>query len=240
MHYFQNNISDYMSHTGHLDDMEDLAYRRMIEYCYLHEIGLPKEVSDIARLIRMRTHTEAIAIVLQEFFTLDGDVYKQSRIEREIDKYRAKSAQAREAAEKRWAQNGDSGDADALHDKSAGNAKQEPTPNKQDPRNNSDVIRVHGHWQKVTGRGGELSKKDAGKIRARLKNYSVGLLLMAINGNKLSPYHQGKNDNDMVYNNLELIFRNDDKTQMFIDLFNRLNGKPQPGDGLGDWLNADD
>ena len=58
MHYYQFNIGDYASHTQHLDEIEDVAYRRMLDYCYLNEIGLPKSVDEVARLIRMRTHSE--------------------------------------------------------------------------------------------------------------------------------------------------------------------------------------
>jgi uncharacterized protein YdaU (DUF1376 family) len=103
MHYYQFHIGDYASHTAHLDEIEDLAYRRMLDYCYLNEIGLPESVEEIARLIRMRTHSERIANVLLEFFTLHDDgIYRQCRVEQEITEFRGKSEKAKQAARKRW------------------------------------------------------------------------------------------------------------------------------------------
>jgi uncharacterized protein YdaU (DUF1376 family) len=56
MHYYQFNIGDYQSHTNHLDPLEDLAYRRMLDWCYLHEKPLPLDANEIARIIRLRDH----------------------------------------------------------------------------------------------------------------------------------------------------------------------------------------
>jgi uncharacterized protein YdaU (DUF1376 family) len=70
MHYYQFNIGDYHTHTDHLSEMEDLAYRRMLDWCYLHEKPLPEDVAEVARLIRMRSHSDSIANVLREFFEL--------------------------------------------------------------------------------------------------------------------------------------------------------------------------
>ena len=119
MHYYQFNIGDYASHTQHLDEIEDLAYRRMLDYCYLNEIGLPESVEEVARLIRMRTHCERIANVLREFFTRHGDgCWRHDRVDREIAGFREKSDKSRKAARKRWGND----DADALPTDSEGNA----------------------------------------------------------------------------------------------------------------------
>lgn len=69
MHYYQFNIGDYASHTAHLDPIEDIAYRRMLDWCYTHEVSLPEDVESIARLIRMRDHGSAIRDVLNEFLS---------------------------------------------------------------------------------------------------------------------------------------------------------------------------
>ena len=61
MNYYQFHIGDYSSHTGHLSEIEDLAYRRMLDYCYLNESGLPEDVERIARVIRMPQHCHSIA-----------------------------------------------------------------------------------------------------------------------------------------------------------------------------------
>lgn len=136
MHYYPFNIGDYMSHTVHLDDNEDLAYRRMIDFCYLNEIGLPQSTEEIARLIRMRSHCASIATVLREFFYQDADgTWRHVRIEKEIKQYKDKSTKATKAARKRW----DNGHADALQTQSEGNAKQEPITNKQETVNKKHI-----------------------------------------------------------------------------------------------------
>jgi len=132
MHYYKFNISDYKSHTEHLEPLEDLAYRRMLDWCYLHESPLPKDKKDIGRLIRMRTHSECIASVLHEFFDKDKDGnYINKRVFLEINKTNEKSSKARDAANARWSKA--SGDANALQTESEGNATQDPRPKTQDP-----------------------------------------------------------------------------------------------------------
>ena len=124
MHYYQFNIGDYASHTQHLDEIEDLAYRRMLDYCYLNEIGLPESVEEVARLIRMRTHCERIANVLREFFTRHGDgCWRHDRVDREIAGFSEKSDKSRKAARKRWGKD----HADALPTDSERNADAMPT-----------------------------------------------------------------------------------------------------------------
>jgi uncharacterized protein YdaU (DUF1376 family) len=130
LHYYQFHIGDYASHTAHLDELEDLAYRRMLDYCYLNEIGLPPTVEEIARLIRMRTHCERIANVLREFFVLHDDgVYRQFRVEQQIADFRGKSDKAKQAARKRWEKT----DANALPTHSERNANHKPITNNHKP-----------------------------------------------------------------------------------------------------------
>lgn len=102
MHYYQFNIGDYKSHTEHLSDTEDLAYRRMLDLYYLHEKPLPPEVEQIARLIRMRTHCECIANVLREFFTQTENGWENTRANSEISCMDAKSRKASDSAKARW------------------------------------------------------------------------------------------------------------------------------------------
>jgi uncharacterized protein YdaU (DUF1376 family) len=119
MHYYKFNIGDYASHTQHLDEMEDLAYRRMLDYCYLNECGLPESVEKIARVIRMQMHCKCIANVLQEFFFLHCDgTYHSKRADEEIEQMGEKSRKRSEAANKRWKNT----DANALQTECKSNA----------------------------------------------------------------------------------------------------------------------
>jgi len=97
MHYFQFNIGDYTSHTSHLDLIEDIAYRRMLDWYYTHEKPLPKDVQEIARQIRMRDNAAAIRDVLNEFFELTEEGWYSSRVDREIKHYKSKVEQASRA-----------------------------------------------------------------------------------------------------------------------------------------------
>jgi uncharacterized protein YdaU (DUF1376 family) len=102
MHYYQFNIGDYMRDTAHLDEMEDLAYRRMLDLYYLRESPLPDDVKEIAKLIRMRMHCECIANVLQEFFTLGDNGWFNAKADTVLTKIYDKSEKAKIAADKRW------------------------------------------------------------------------------------------------------------------------------------------
>ena len=91
MHYYSHHISDYMSHTGHLNPMEDLAYRRCLDIYYLHEKPLHEDASMVARKIRMPDNVPEVKIILEEFFTHDiGKGWVNPRGDKEIKKYRDK------------------------------------------------------------------------------------------------------------------------------------------------------
>jgi len=141
MHYYKFNIGDYASHTQHLDPIEDIAYRRMLDWLYLNEMPLPEDIDDIARLIRMRTHSESIAIVLREFFHSHSGGYTHPRVERELSAYQEKSDKAKKSAEARWknkaANNGGSADANALRTQTEGNANHKPLTNNHKPLTNN-------------------------------------------------------------------------------------------------------
>lgn len=122
MHYFQFNIGDYARDTAHLTEMEDLAYRRMLDLYYRAEGPLPSSIDEIARLIRMRSHTASIAIVLQDFFVECADGYRNQRADQELRSIYEKSAKAKASANARWNKNKDLQKPDAMRTHSEGNA----------------------------------------------------------------------------------------------------------------------
>lgn len=141
MFYYQFNIGDYQSHTGHLSEMEDLAYRRLLDWCYLHEKALPTDLDEIARLIRMRSHTDCIAVVLREFFQRMEDGWVSVRVMDEIAKVNEKSIKASASAKARWSEkaskiNGSGDDANAMRTHSERNATQDTRHKTQDPKHN--------------------------------------------------------------------------------------------------------
>ena len=62
-----------MSHTLHLWEMEDLAYRRCLDNYYLHERPLPEDPEQVAKLIRMREHLPDVKQVLNTDLWLQLD-----------------------------------------------------------------------------------------------------------------------------------------------------------------------
>ena len=100
MHYYQFHIGDYISHTRHLSLMEDLAYRRLLDFYFLHEN--PIKHRDIARQIGMREYEEDVITVLNEFFISSADGFVNPRADKEIKQYKEFSEAGKRGAAKRW------------------------------------------------------------------------------------------------------------------------------------------
>jgi uncharacterized protein YdaU (DUF1376 family) len=134
MHYYSFNIGDYQSHTAHLEPLEDLAYRRLLDWYYLHESPIPLDLIEISRQIRMRTHSDCIASVLKEYFERTDDGWIHHRANKEIEKVGDKSQKASRSAKARWNKEKD---ANALQTQSEGNATQDTIPITQDTKHNT-------------------------------------------------------------------------------------------------------
>jgi len=102
MHFYRFHISDYMSHTKHLSKDEDLAYRRMLDWMYLHEKQLPLDIRKISRLIDMRDDEQAIQDILDEYFERTEEGFTQLRVSEEIASYKRMSEGGKRGANKRW------------------------------------------------------------------------------------------------------------------------------------------
>jgi len=118
MNFYPFHIGDFKSHTDHLSPIEDIAYRRLLDYYYLHEKPLPDDSEFLSKRIRL-DDIQAIQYVLTEFFTLNDAHWHSSRADSEIAKYQEKSIKARESANKRWQS---SGNANAMRTQCEGNA----------------------------------------------------------------------------------------------------------------------
>jgi hypothetical protein len=129
MHYYQFNIGDYQSHTAHLEPIEDLTYRRLLDWYYLHETPIPHDLIEISRQIRMRSHSDCIASVLQEYFERTENGWVHHRANKEIAKTGDKSKKASKSARTRWDK---VKDANALQTQSESNATHNTLPITQD------------------------------------------------------------------------------------------------------------
>jgi uncharacterized protein YdaU (DUF1376 family) len=99
MNYYPFHLGDYSAHTGHLEPMEDLAYRRLLDVYYMREGPLPSDVQVTAKLIRLRSCAADVESVLREFFTLTDNGWQHARCNEEIAKMQDKQAKARNAAQ---------------------------------------------------------------------------------------------------------------------------------------------
>jgi uncharacterized protein YdaU (DUF1376 family) len=85
MHYYNFNIGDYMKHTLHLTPEEDLAYRRLLDMYYDTEAPIPNAIPLVSR--RLRMDSKIVESVLNEFFDLTEEGYKNYRADGEIADY---------------------------------------------------------------------------------------------------------------------------------------------------------
>ena len=97
MHYYQFNIGDYASHTRHLDPMEDLIYRRLLDIYYLHERPLNENAALVAKQIGLKDHSDSVRDVLNEFFEKTEEGYRSLRADKEIAAFHSKIEQASRA-----------------------------------------------------------------------------------------------------------------------------------------------
>jgi uncharacterized protein YdaU (DUF1376 family) len=104
MNHFPFHIGDYAEATGHLSFIEDATYFRCIRKYYSTEKALPREISQVQRLIGAKTKEEknSVEVVLNEFFILEEDGWHNKRCDQELEKYRegSKEDQERKAHEK--------------------------------------------------------------------------------------------------------------------------------------------
>ena len=94
MNWYKFHLGDYLKHTGHLSDAEDLALRRMLDLYYMSEQPIPKDINWVARKIGL--DADIVEAVLADFFELRDDGYFNKRCDAEITKYNKQVAVNRE------------------------------------------------------------------------------------------------------------------------------------------------
>lgn len=109
MNFYPFHLGDYVAHTAHLDPLEDIAYRRLLDLYYQRESALVGNAEQLARMIRMRQYEEIVSRVLVEFFEQQPDasgalplMWRNRRANIEIEKYRSMKNGGKKGAEKRW------------------------------------------------------------------------------------------------------------------------------------------
>jgi len=85
MIWYKFHIGDYLTHTVHLSDAEDLAYRRLLDLYYMSEKEIPLDTESVARKIRL--DLDITESVLGEFFERTETGYFNNRCHAEVIKY---------------------------------------------------------------------------------------------------------------------------------------------------------
>ena len=85
MIWYKFHLGDYITHTTHLSDAEDLAYRRLLDMYYMSESPIPLDAALVARKIRL--DLDITESVLREFFEHTPEGYRNARCDAEIAKY---------------------------------------------------------------------------------------------------------------------------------------------------------
>ncbi|ATF86901.1 YdaU family protein [Burkholderia gladioli] len=141
MNYFEHHIGDYDEATAHLTACEDGIYSRLIRKYMATEKPLPADLKALQRLVRARTREEreAVQTILDEFFELTDDGWRQHRCDETIARYQDKQSKARRSAEARWSAQRLQSDCNAnaspiaMRTHSDGNANQTPSTKHQTP-----------------------------------------------------------------------------------------------------------
>lgn len=102
MNFYPFHIGDYISHTSHLSDAEDLAYRRMMDLYYMSEMPFPHDLKNLAR--KVKSSPEIVDLILNEFFEFNESdlLWHNTRADKEIAKYQFVKESGKKGAEKRW------------------------------------------------------------------------------------------------------------------------------------------
>lgn len=89
MNWYERHLGDWAKKTAHLSLLEEGAYSRLVDWCYIHERALPLTEREVCKVARASTPTERAACrrVLHEFFRLAEDGWHQGRIDKVLRAY---------------------------------------------------------------------------------------------------------------------------------------------------------
>lgn len=138
--------ADYLADTGHLSLAEHGAYLMLMAHYYSKHKPLPANAMQLHRICRAFADAEmhAVDTVIDEFFYLDGDVYRNKRIDEELDKATQLTEKRRKAANNRW-----------------GNTEKEPE--KGSGEGDASAMQVHTQSQS------QYKEKDLSKDKSKKK-----------------------------------------------------------------------
>lgn len=101
MHYYKRNLGDYAKKAGRLSMLQHGSYTLLIDACYDREQFPTLEDAIEWTWASTTEEVEAVQFVLRKFFTLEGGVYVQKRIQEEIAEYQRNAATNKRIADER-------------------------------------------------------------------------------------------------------------------------------------------
>ena len=90
MHYYQFNVKEHALASYHLNNEEDLAFRRLKDMYHDTEKPIPLDTESVAR--RLRLETQWVLNVLKDFFFQEEDGWHIAEIDAEIARYQSNAA----------------------------------------------------------------------------------------------------------------------------------------------------
>ncbi len=239
MHKYMHHIGDFLSDTVHLSPLEECFYRRALDFCYLNESPLPKITQQVYRRLRAITQeeTQAVDVVLQEFFTEEDDGFHNRRCDEEIRAYQENAHKSRTNGAKggRPPKNKPKQNPEANQEETSrvnlgfenvtqNNLNHQPSTVNHQPltnnqEDNTSVLEVFDFWKEVFKKNDrtKLEGVREKKIKARLKEgYSVDEIKTAILNISKSDYHIQNG-----YTDIELICRDQIKLDKNIAMSNQ-------------------
>jgi uncharacterized protein YdaU (DUF1376 family) len=159
--WYKFHLGDYITHTTHLSDAEDLAYRRLLDLYYMSEKQIPLNTESVSRKIRI--DLDITESVLGEFFERTETGYFNNRCHAEVTKYQHQVENNRQLG------------------KRGGRPKKTETETETEPKDNPKKIQIQKKNINTSSRFDEFwnawpaSKRKVAKAECQKKWAKAGL-----------------------------------------------------------------
>jgi len=100
------------------------------------------------------------------------------------------------------------------------------------------VVELFEYWKETFNKRNStlLDEARRKKLHVALRNYSMEVCKKAIKGCSLSAWHTGQNPNNKKYTELSLIFRNAEKVEYFVEIY---ESNEESDEAMDEWLHND-
>ena len=82
-----------------------------------------------------------------------------------------------------------------------------------------EIEQLFEYWRTTLNKRALLSDERRAILAWAILNYGMATCEMAVKGCSLSDWHMGRNPNNVKYDSVELIFRNSEKVEWFVEKF---------------------